>query len=118
MLHRPVLVEIVAKTDRRWRDHLRGERPRWVYAFLDGGRALFDDGSIDRLQQLSRTVYDNFVTPAEVKQELATVSSARSSDALTGEPRNGCGRRATSRSHCSIGSARPTSSASTGDAGQ
>jgi hypothetical protein len=72
-LHGDVLVEIVAKDEPGWCEHLRGLRPRWVYSFLDGGEVLFDDGSVARLLALSEEVFRTFVTPDEVRQELATL---------------------------------------------
>jgi predicted nucleotidyltransferase len=73
-LYGDVLAEIVSKDEHGWRAHLRSLRPRWVYAFRDGGEVLFDDdGCVARLQVLSETVYREFVTPDEVKQELATL---------------------------------------------
>jgi predicted nucleotidyltransferase len=68
-LYGGVLVEVAAKDEPEWRQHLSGARPRWVYAFLDGGDVLFDDGSVARLRALSDEVYRTFVTPDEVKQE-------------------------------------------------
>jgi predicted nucleotidyltransferase len=72
-LYGDVLVEVVARDEPGWRQHLRSVRPRWVYAFLDRGDVLFDDGSVARLCALSAEVYRTFVTPDEVKRELATL---------------------------------------------
>jgi predicted nucleotidyltransferase len=72
-LHGDVLVEVVAKDEQGWRDHLRSQRPRWVYSFMDGGEILFDDGSIARLQAFGEAIYRQFATPDEVKQEHATL---------------------------------------------
>ena len=72
-LHVDLLVEVVAKTEAKWIEHLQSERPRWVYAFRDLGDVFFDDGSVARLRELSDAVYRDFRTPVEVRRELATM---------------------------------------------
>ena len=72
-LYSGVLVETAARDEQHWYEHLHGPRPRWVYAFMDAGDVLFDDGALARLQSLSRGVYEDFVTPTEVRQELASL---------------------------------------------
>lgn len=86
------LVEIVSKTDDAWLAHLQSARPRWAYALLDAGPILFDDGSVASLKARSEDVLARYVTPAEVKTELATMlwhSRAKlQRAALSKEPRS------------------------------
>lgn len=67
------LVEIVSKTNEAWLAHLESARPRWLYALLDPGPVLFDDGSVVSLRARSEEVFVRYETPAEVKIELATI---------------------------------------------
>ncbi|MHB1533761.1 MAG: nucleotidyltransferase domain-containing protein [Acidimicrobiales bacterium] len=68
-----VLVEVAAKTEADWVQHLQGSRPRWVYALLDGGQVLVDDGTVRRLRSMAERVLATFVTPVEVRAEIATM---------------------------------------------
>jgi hypothetical protein len=43
-----------------------------VWALNDGGDVLFDDGALHGLIEEARTLLNRFVTPDEVKAELAT----------------------------------------------
>lgn len=68
-----LLVEIVSKTYDGWLAHLESARPRWLYALLDTGPVLFDDGSVASLRAKGEEVLAGYETPAEVKAELATI---------------------------------------------
>lgn len=66
------LVETISKSLPTWQAHLAHQRPRWVWAFTDGGEVLFDDGAVHGLIQEATARLDSFVTSDEVKAELAT----------------------------------------------
>lgn len=68
-----VLVEVAAKTEAGWVKHLQDLRPRWLYALLDGGEVVVDDGAVGRLQSMAQEVLAAFVTPREVSVEIATL---------------------------------------------
>lgn len=67
------LVEIVAMTYEAWLAHLDSARPRWMYAFLDAGAIMFDDGSFASLRARSEDVLTSYETPVEIRAELATM---------------------------------------------
>ena len=73
LVEQETLVEVVAKTEAQWVQHLESARPRWIYALLDGGDVLVDDATVRRLQSLAAEVFARFVTPADVRSEIAAL---------------------------------------------
>lgn len=67
------LVEIVARTYEVWLAHLDSARPRWLYAFLDAGPIMFDDGSFASLRAKTDDVFIVYETPVEARAEMATI---------------------------------------------
>lgn len=72
-LHGGRLVEIISKPMQLWLDHLASDRPRWVYALVEGHRVLSDDGSFAHLVDAAERRFAEFITPQVVKCELSSL---------------------------------------------
>ncbi len=66
------LVEIWAKTEAEWEERFHRARPMWVYSFLEA-EVLYDTGPSARLRSAAQSAYDDYETPEEVREELATL---------------------------------------------
>lgn len=66
------LVEVWAKTEDEWEQRFRSARPMWIYAFLEAD-VLHDCGPAAGLRSAAQSAYEDYETPEQVRQELATM---------------------------------------------
>ena len=65
------LVETFAKTQAQWEERFRRPRPMWIYSFLEAA-VLHNTGPAARLRSAAQSAYEDYETPEELREELAT----------------------------------------------